>query len=131
VSIELVRRWFSKLPESERDLPVIIYNGIAYTPRMILAEVERGTPVGEYLQRKLEEGSYGTTPEEEYRLAMIRLEQILRKYPPDKPVIGVLSARPIVLTPAQLLREIREGTPLGRMFVEAELRHVKRLLRVR
>lgn len=131
MSRELVRRWFSKLPEHEKDLPIIIYNGVAYTPRMILMEVERGTPVGEYLQRKLEVGSYGTTPEEEYHLAMIRLEQILRKYPPNKPIVGVLSYPPYELTPEDLLNEIRNRTELGKMFVRAELEHVRRLLKVR
>ena len=131
MTLEVVRRWFERLPPAERDLPIIIYEGVAYSPRAILSEVERGTPTGEYLQRKLESGSLGTTEEELYRLALIRLKEILKRYPPNKPVIATLTYPPKALTPQEIIKEVEEGTPLGRKLVEAELQHMRYLLTLR
>lgn len=131
MTLEYIRKWFNRLPESERDLPIVILNGIAYTPRMILHEVERGSKIGEELQTKVEAGSFGTTEEEAYNLALIRLKEILKRYPPNKPVIAVLSNPPVTLTPEQIIEQVEKRTPLGKRFVEAELQQVKYLLSMR
>jgi len=131
MTLDVIRRWYSRLPPAERDLPIVIYQGVAYTPTMIYSEVMRGTPLGEILQRYVETGSIGTTREEEYMLALTRLREVLRRYSPDRPIIATLTIPPRTLTPSDILREVESRTPLGMRFVEAELEHARRLLRLR
>ena len=94
-------------------------------------EVERGTPLGEILQRKVETGSLGTTEEELEALAMARLEEILKRYPPDKPIVASLTVPPRVYTARELLEEIRRKTRVGRRLIEAEKRRAEKLVRLR
>jgi len=131
MSRELIERWFKSIPEYERDLPIVIHNGIAYTPRMILDEVRRGSTIGKVLQSKIERGSFGTTPEEARNLAIIRLRQVLSRYPPDKPIIATLTFPPRTYTPSELIREIESGSRIGNRFIDAEINHVKRLVNLR
>jgi len=131
MTLEVIRRWFSKLPESERDLPIVIYNGIAYSPRAILYEVMRGTKVGKHLQGKVEAGELGTTSQEEYYLALLRLKQILSRYPPNKPILASLTYPPQLYTPQQLINAIERGTPLGKRLVNTEIQHMRYLLSLR
>ena len=56
MSKEFVEKWYSKVPELERDLPIILVDGVVYTPREIYTEVVvKGSELGEKLQAKLEE----------------------------------------------------------------------------
>jgi hypothetical protein len=41
MSKELVAQWFNKLSEVERDLPLLLVDNYAYTPRMAYNEVMR------------------------------------------------------------------------------------------
>ena len=132
MSKEFVRRWFSRLPEVEKDLPLVIIGGVAYTPRMIYEEVMRGTPLGEKLQGMLEAGRLGTTLSDLYRLAKLRLRELLKRYPPDKPIVGVIAGEgEYVLTAGELLRHVEEETSIGRAWIENEILHMKRLLMIR
>jgi len=65
VTLQLIRLWVSKLPPSELDMPIIMLNGVAYTPRQILEEVERGTQLGAVLQRMVETGAASLSQSEE------------------------------------------------------------------
>ena len=128
MTLEVIRRWYNSLPPEERNLPLIIYQGVAYSPHAILLEVERGTQLGEYLQRKVESGSLGTTQEELKNLALIRLKMILSKYPPNTPLVASLTYPPKVYTAEELLKQIEENTPIGKRFIEAEQKHALNLL---
>jgi len=130
VTVEAVRRWFSRLPELQRDLPILIVDGAAYTPRMILSEVERGTPLGSRLQALLEAGRMGTQPWEEEALLRLRVKSILQRMPPDKPLIATLGPQPRAYTAADLLREVEAGTDVGRRILSAEAEAVRLLLRL-
>lgn len=129
MTLAKIQRWFNSLPEAERDLPVVILSGIAYTPRMILMEVQRGTPVGQRLQMMVEAGTYGTTALEELQLAKVRLREVLLRMP-NKPIIATLGTKYRVYTPQELLREIEMQTPIGMQWIQAELQHVRRILGV-
>lgn len=131
MTLEVVRRWFEKLPELERDLPLVILDGVAWTPRAILAEVSRGTPTGERLQALVEAGRLGTSYAEEMALVKYRLREILSRYPPGKPIIAVLSIPTRAMTPEDLLREVEQETQLGKRLIRAELEHMRYLLRLR
>lgn len=128
--LEFVRRWFERLPPHERDLPLIIHNGVAYSPRAVLLEVERDTPLGRILQAKIEAGSLGTTPEEVENLAKIRLLEVLRRLPPDAPVVGTLGYPPRAYTARELIELIVRGEGIGRKLIETEKRRMQRLVRV-
>lgn len=123
-----VEAWFNKLSEQEKDLPLLIFGGSAYSPRATLDEVKRGTPLGEQLQKLVERQSFGTTYQEEQRLAKIRCIITLQKKLLDKPLFATLSGK--VFTPRQMIQEIETSTPIGRQQVEGELAHMKRLMKV-
>ena len=128
MSKELVSKWFSKLPENEKDLPLLLLDGLAYTPRTAYNEVMRSSPVGDKLQALIERGSFGTTYSDEQAIAKTRLEQWLQQQP-DKPLFATLSNK--VFTPSQLLQEIQSGSSIGQQWVSNEISHMKTLMTVR
>lgn len=124
--LEIVRAWFNRLPPYEIDLPIIVVDGLAYTPRSVLYEVERGTRLGARMQELLETGRFGT---DEKALAKIRLREILSRYP-DQPLVARLIDQR-VFTPTQLLREIEAESGVGLAWIEGEVRHIRYLIRLR
>jgi len=121
MSYEVVKRWFDRLPEAERDLPLLHVGQAYFTPRQVLFEVSRGSPLGAQLQQMVESGRFGTPIEQ---LAEIRLEELIKRGYPYK--IATLSGK--VLTPEELLQEIKRKTPLGRQLIQAEIKQMQRLL---
>jgi len=130
MTLERIRAWFNRLPEVQRDLPIVIYDGVAYTPRMILDEVQRATPLGARLQALVEAGRFGTTPTEEEALLKTRVRMILERMPPDKPVIATLGIPSKVYTPRDLISEVERQTETGRKLMEAEKEAMKVFLRM-
>jgi hypothetical protein len=129
MTLQVVRAWYNRLPPTERDLPILMLDGIAYTPNMVLAEVTRGSIIGYRLQRLIEEGRLGTSRLEEEQLAKIRLRELLRRYP-ERPLVATLREGR-TFTPSQLIDEIERGTPVGRMLIFSELEYMRFLLRLR
>jgi len=124
----LVSQWFNKLSEAERNLPLLIVRGIAYTPRATYDEVMRNSPVGNELQALIERGSFGTTYSDEQTIAKLRLTEIMRTKP-EKPLFATLSGK--VFTPTELLQEIQNNTDIGRQWVENEKLHMKLIVSMR
>ena len=54
MSKEFIEKWYSKIPEIERNLPVIYFEGKVYTPKEIYDEVMNDSEVGEKIQNMLE-----------------------------------------------------------------------------
>ena len=129
MTLSIVRRWFNRLPPYERDNPLVLLNGVAYTPRQVLAEVERGTPTGEKLQKLIEAGRFGTQLNDAWKLAKIRLKEILKKYP-EKPIVAVLPEE-YTYTPSQLIKEIEQETPQGVVWIKGEIQQMARLMQLR
>lgn len=125
---EIVSRWFEHLAEMERDLPLLLVDGLAYTPRTAYNEVMRGSPVGNKIQLLIETGRFGTTSEDEQTIAKTRLQQWLQSQP-DKPMFATLSNQ--VFTPSQLLQEIQSGTKIGTQWVSNEILHMSAIVRMR
>lgn len=126
--LENVRRWFDGLPAAEKDIPLVSAAGVAYSPRMVLNEVSRGTYVGQQLQQMVEGRSFGSTSEEEYRLALIRLKAKLAEMPQNKPLVATMDPQGRAYTPKELLGEIEGGTPLGQRWIQGELLHMQKLM---
>lgn len=126
----LVERWFNRLPESEKDLPLLIVSGNAYTPRAALSEVQRGTSLGNQLQALIERGSFGTNTLDERALATLRLKRILA-LKPDKPLFATLTIPAKTYTPSQLISEVEAGTPAGEQWIRGEIQTMRRVLSVR
>jgi len=130
VTLQLIRLWVSKLPPSELDMPIIMLNGVAYTPRQILEEVERGTQLGAVLQRMVETGAASLSQsEEEEELAKMRLRQLLSRSSAIYARLSDTGAE--VYTPQQILEEIERGSPIGRQWIEAEKSIIRKLLMLR
>lgn len=126
---ELVARWFSKISEVEKDLPLLLSNGYAYTPRMAYAEVMNGTSLGAKLQALIESGRFGTSTLEEQAIAKVRLQTILQSKPQDKILFATMSNK--TFTPAQLLEEINSGTQIGTQWVQGEISRMSQIVRAR
>ena len=128
MTLARVQTWYNRIPAAERNLPLLIVDGRAYTPSQALAEVRMGTPVGRRLQELIESGRYGTTPEEEAILAKERLKQIFRRLPPGRPIVATLGR---TFTPEQMMAEIEAETPLGREYLRAEMEKMRRIVSIR
>jgi hypothetical protein len=134
MTLAFVRRWFSRLPPYEQDLPLLMLDGVAYTPRMALSEVERGTPLGARLQALIESGRFGTAFQDEVSLAKIRLKELLGRYPPDRPIVATIGSPELpgrAYTPMELMEEIQRETARGKQWVQAEVEHMRRLMALR
>jgi len=128
---ELVESWFNKLSIVERDLPLLIVSGIAYTPRTTLNEVKRGTALGKHLQALIEKKSFGTNQIEEQTLAKMRLRDILIREPEKPMFVTIQGVAPRAYTPKQLLTEIDANSKIGRQWTNNEISHMRRVLAVR
>ena len=128
MSKELISRWYEKLSDAEKNLPLLIVGGIAYTPRAVYDEVMRDSPIGNQLQALVERGSFGTSYSDEQSIAKLRLTEIMRTKP-EKPLFATLSGK--VFTPSELLQEIQNDTDVGRQWVENEASHMRRIVSVR
>jgi len=128
MSRELVTRWIGKISEAEKDLPLLLVSGYAYTPRMAYTEVLNGTTLGNQLQALIETGRFGTSTLDEQAIAKVRLQQILQSKP-DKPLFATLSGK--VFTPSELLQEIESGTQIGQQWLNQEISHMKMIVNVR
>lgn len=134
MSKDLVTKWFNKIAPSEHDKPLLILDGLAYTPRQTLDEVTRGTPKGDKLQSLIEQGRYGTTYVDEQALIKARLNMSLQTKPPDKILFVALPSSGLkaqTFTAPQLISEINRGTVIGQQWIEAEKSYMLRLLQVR
>lgn len=123
MSREFIESWYARMPRLERAQALVTLDSVAYTPDQVLAEVLGGTPTGARLQAMIEGRSF-TTAEDKYALAIARLkERLARMAPGTKVTVGTRT-----LTPAELRREIDQGTRVGRMFIEAEVKRVEEVL---
>ena len=134
MSKELVKKWFNKLPSAEQNIPLLIIDGIAYTPRQAYDEVNRGSPLGDKLQNLIESGRFGTTSLDEKTLIKQRLLLTLRNKESDKPLFVSLPSsgvQPQVFSKSQLMAEIESGSLIGQQWMNNEANFMRRLLQVR
>lgn len=54
MSKEFIEKWYNKIPEIERNLPIIYFDGKVYSPKEIYNEVMKGSEIGEKIQEMLE-----------------------------------------------------------------------------
>lgn len=129
MSKELVTRWYNKISTAERNLPLLLVDGYAYTPQMTYDEVNRGSALGNRLQSLIESGRFGTSSLDEVAIAKVRIQQILQSKPQDKILFATMSNK--TFTPAQLLEEINSGTQIGQQWISGEISRMTSLVRVR
>jgi len=122
---EFVRKWYERIPPSERHLPLVILGNKAYSPERVLREVEAGTPLGTALQKKLESGKF-TTEEQLRRLAKIRLLEILKNLPPE---YGFANYSGEIISKKELMKLIEKGEGLGEELIKTEIERIRRFLR--
>ena len=102
MSLELMKKWVASLPPAERNLPLLHVGNAFYTPEQALHEVERGTSIGEQLQKLVEEGRFGT---DLTALAKARLQLVLEQAKGFK--IGTLSGK--AYSAGQLAQLVKKG----------------------
>ena len=129
MSRELVTRWFNKISTVEQDLPLLLVDNYAYTPRMAYDEVNNGSALGEKLQSLIESGRFGTSQLDEVAIAKVRVQQILKSKPQDKILFATMSNK--TFTPAQLLQEIESGTQIGNQWIQGEISRMTAIVNVR
>jgi hypothetical protein len=130
MSRQLISNWFSKLGEPQKDLPLLLVNGIAYTPRAAYTEVINGTIIGTQLQALVETGRFGTSTLDEIAIAKARIRQSLQSKPQDKPLFATLPSGKL-FTPADILEEIESGTPFGQQYLNGEIAQMRNLVAIR
>jgi len=129
MSLELVRRWFDSLPEHERDLPLILVDGKVYTPREVLREVERGTPLGEKMQATLEMAISGSYTFEELRvIGKARAKEIAKRLPKDFSLIAIGKGE---VTRDEIIEMIQREESLGKSAIDYEAERAMKLLTMR
>ena len=126
---QVVSDWFGKLPVAERSLPLLLLDGIVYTPQAAYDEVMRDSPVGQKLQQLIESGRFGTTTEDEQSIAKTRLEQIYSARPPDAPYVATLSGK--TFTASQMIDELQSDSAISHQWVNNEIQHMNALVRIR
>jgi len=129
MSKELVNQWYSRISQTERNLPLLLVDGYAYTPQMAYDEVNRGSVLGIKLQSLIESGRFGTSYLDEIAIAKVRLQQSLQSKPQNKILFATLSGK--TFTPSQLLQEIESGTEIGVQQINAEISHMRAIVNVR
>ena len=118
MSLELMKRWVASLPPAERNLPLLHVGNAFYTPLQALVEVEKGTPIGEELQRLVEEGKFGT---DLTKLAKARLQLVLEQAQGYR--IATLSGKAYdSATLKKLIAEGRWDDPALKELLAAEIR---------
>jgi hypothetical protein len=124
MSKDIVAAWYQKLPSIERNQPLIVLGNSAYTPNQVLSEVTQGTALGNQLQQTLEARRFSPTMDK-YALALLRLQERLGKMPSD----ARISSGTRVFSPQELLKEVESGTPVGRSFIESEVKRTEEVLK--
>jgi len=112
MSKEFIESWYRRIPELERDLPIILIEGRVYTPREVYNEVMRGTRLGELMQGKLERlASPNTMTYEDIaelrQVAFERAKKIANKLARDFSIVSI-SGR-IAKGPEEILDALREA----------------------
>ena len=124
MSIETVRTWINTLARVERNQPLVICEGNAYTPNEIMAEVSSGSELGKKLQGIVERKEF-TDIEAKYALAVLRLRERLMQLPESFRFYGADGSS---YSPAEMLAEIEKGSRVGRSFVENEMTRMQEVL---
>ena len=129
MSKEFVEKWYSGIPEMEKDLPIILLDGKVYTPREIYEEVMKGSELGDKLQMKLEimyqrATSAHTFSYEDIReirqVAYERVKKIIENLPKD---FSIASFSGRIVSGKKIFDAI------GKKAVEYEMERVIKLLR--
>jgi len=123
MSKEIVKAWYNKIPEIERNQLLVICEGTAYSPNAVLEEVNKDSAIGLSLQKTIEERRF-TDVLDKYSLGVVRLKERLKKLPPEFGIV-VEGKR---YSPSELLYEIENGTKVGRRFIETEITRTEEVL---
>lgn len=114
--------WYNRLPEWEKDLPILFMDGRYWTPREIYEEVGRGGVVASMLLRMLK----APQPQEYMReLAKARLLTLIEKYPVD---VATLSLEHPVYTAEELKSLIERDIDFGAEMIDNEIKWINYIL---
>ena len=120
-----VERWYKSIPKIERSQPLLVHSGRIYTPEEVRMESERGTELGQELERVVATKNF-TDIVDEYAVAVERLRERVSKLPEGMTIASV-SGR--AYTPSELISEVESGTDIGRSLVDAEMSRMRSVLR--
>ena len=123
----MAEEWARKIPRIERDQPLLVVEGRAYTPNEVVAEVRSGTETGRKLASTIEREDF-TDIVDEYGVAVERLRKRLGDMP-ESMVVATLSGERY--TPSEVRSQVDEGTSLGRALIAAEVSHIHDVLKKR
>ncbi len=121
-----IKQWYSRIPEMERDLPLIYYKGKVYSPKDVYEEVvEKHSELGEELQNMLERmASPHTVSYEDLKSIKIAAEERIKKlldYLPKDFSIVALSGE--IIGKDQILERLRNAA------IEFEMRKILKLIK--
>jgi len=122
---EFIIAWYGRIPEDERDLPIIEVEGKILTPKDVYNEVLKGTELGEKAQKLIERlaSPMTLTYEDTEMLRRVAFERIKKKLSalPSGTKVGTLSGE--VLTVDEFLERERDR------LIQYEVQKILSLLR--
>jgi hypothetical protein len=122
-----VETWARTIPKIERQQPLIVADGYAFSPDAALREIESGTDIGRKLEQKIIARDF-TDIKDEYALAVERLRERLSKLPESMSIVSVAGAQ---YTASDALNEVEAGTRIGRALIDAEVTRISEVLQKR
>ena len=122
-----VEAWARRIPKIERDQPLLVADGRAYSPAAAVREVEAGTEIGRTLEHKIVARDF-TTAEDEYALAKERLSQRLSKLPDSMQIVSLAGTQ---YSASDALTEIESGSRIGQELLDAEVARITDVLKRR
>jgi len=126
MTLSRIEEWFDNLPPFEREMPLVVVDTRAYSPKEVLSEVRKGTDLGRRMQEEVERG--GATPEETLEaLAVARLKKLMEERPVDIVRLVAPGEEPVT-SAEELKRLIQERKGLGRKLIETEKKYIQRMM---
>ena len=129
MSLKIIEQWYSKLPPYEVDMPLIRLDTTVYTPRQILDEVRRKTPVGTRLQTKVEGLRFGSTLDDE-----VTAEERLIKLLEERPIRIAALVDPDIgkeeFSSKELIERIKKKDKIGKSMLKTEIEHMTAMMKV-
>lgn len=115
MSLNIVKKWYNKMPPAERNLPILMIGDKAYSPNQVLSQVKKGTQLGKMMQDKVVGGM--TPPQKLEKLAKTRVLAWLKKLPAQ---YGMVNVEGESYTRDELIAAVRQQKGIGKTLIEEE-----------
>ena len=134
MSLETFTDWVLALPKADQDMPYMDIEGTMYSPRQLLKEAQKDTPIGKKALQLFAAGKFVGSPAGVSRreLAIERIKLRYGQLDPEKPVFFVLRTGDTQVMPKEIIDAVEAKTDFGEEIIRMEeeyLDYLKQLKR--